>query len=87
MISELVTERLLLRRWRDEDREPFFRMCQDAEVMRYLRPMNDQTASDTFIDRLNAHFDMNGFGMWAAERRDTAQFIGLIGLQIGRAHV
>ena len=52
MISELVTERLLLRRWGDEDREPFFRVCEDAEVMRYLLPMNDQTASDTFIDRL-----------------------------------
>ena len=84
MISELVTERLLLRRWHDEDREPFFRLCQDAEVMRYLLPMNDRTASDAFIDRLNAHFDMNGFGMWAAERRGKAQFIGVIGLQIPR---
>ena len=72
MISELVTERLLLRRWRHEDREPFLRMCQDAEVMRYLLPMNDRTASDAFIDRLNTHFEMNGFGMWAAERRSSS---------------
>ena len=53
MISELTTGRLLLRRWRDEDRERFFRMCQDAEVLRYLLPMNDRTASDALIDRLN----------------------------------
>ena len=84
VISELITERLLMRRWRDEDREPFFQMCLDAEVMRYLLPMNDRAASDAFIDRLDAHFDANGFGMWATERRDTAQFIGVIGLQIPR---
>ena len=84
MISELVTERLLLRRWRDEDREPFFRMCHDAEVMRYLLPMNDRAASDAFVDRLDKHFDVNGFGMYAAERCDRAEFIGVIGLQIPR---
>ena len=53
MISELVTERLSLRRWRDEDREPFVRMREDAELLRYLLPMNDRTASDAFMDRLN----------------------------------
>lgn len=84
MISELVTERLLLRRWRDEDREPFFCMCRDAEVMRYLLPVNDRAASDAFVDRLNGHFEVNGFGMWAAERRDTGHFIGAVGLLIPR---
>ena len=83
-ILEIVTDRLLLRRWRDEDREPFFRMCLDAEVMRYLLPMTDCAACNAFIDRLDDHFEANGFGMCAAERRDTSEFIGLIGLQIPR---
>lgn len=87
MISELITARLLLRRWCDEDREPFFQMCQDAEVMRYLLPMADRAASDAFIGRLDNHFDMNGFGMYAAERRDTGEFIGIIGLQIPRIQI
>ena len=84
MISELVTERLLLRRWRDEDREPFFRMCQDAEVMRYLLPVADRAASDALVDRIDAHFYTNGFGRWVAERRNTGEFIGTIGLLIPR---
>ena len=83
-ISEVITERLLLRRWREEDREPFFQMCQDADVMRYLLPITDRVASNAFIDRLERHFDTNGFGMCAAERRDTDEFIGIIGLQIPR---
>lgn len=87
MISELITERMLLRRWREEDREPFFQMCQDADVMRYLLPMNDRAASDAFINRLDAHFDVNGFGMLAAERRETGEFIGVIGLQMPRVAI
>ena len=83
-IADVTTERLLLRRWREEDREPFFQMCQDADVMRYLLPMNDRATSDAFIGRLDTHFDVNGFGMYAAERRDTGEFIGVIGLQIPR---
>ena len=83
-IAEVITERLLLRRWREEDREPFFQMCQDADVMRYLLPITDRAASNAFIDRLESHFDTNGFGMCAAERRDTGEFIGIIGLQIPR---
>ena len=83
-ISEVITERLLLRRWRESDREPFFQMCQDAEAMRYLLPITDRAASNAFIDRLETHFDTNEFGMCAAERRDTGEFIGIIGLQIPR---
>lgn len=52
--------------------------------MRYLLPMNDRATSDAFIGRLDAHFDVNGFGMYAAGRRDTGDFIGVIGLQIPR---
>ena len=87
MFSDILTERLLLRRWRDEDREPFFEMCQDADVMRYLLPISNRTASDAFIDRLEGHFVANGFGMCAAARRDTGEFIGIIGLQIPRVAI
>lgn len=86
-MSEVITQRLLLRRWRDEDREPFFLMCQDADVMRYLLPITDRAASNAFIDRLETHFDTQGFGMCAAERRDTGEFIGIIGLQIPRVAI
>jgi RimJ/RimL family protein N-acetyltransferase len=35
-VTELRTERLLLRRWRATDRAPFARMNADPEVMRYF---------------------------------------------------
>ncbi len=52
--------------------------------MRYLLPIPDRAASNAFIERLESHFDKNGFGMCAAERRDTGEFIGIIGLQFPR---
>ena len=36
MTDKLTTERLILRRWTDEDREPFADLNADTEVMRYF---------------------------------------------------
>jgi ribosomal-protein-alanine N-acetyltransferase len=45
----LATARLLLRRWREEDREPFAAMNADPDVMRYFpRPLS-KAESDGFM--------------------------------------
>src|SRR6516162_11092022 len=44
MAISLRTPRLLLREWRDDDREPFARMSNDPVVMEMLLPM-DRVAS------------------------------------------
>ena len=77
----LRTPRLLLREWRDEDREPFAAMCADPEVMRYyLRPFADRAASDAWIDGMRRHYDEHGFAYWAVELPGEASLIGGIGL-------
>ena len=74
------TARLVLRRWREEDREPFAAMNADPEVMRYfLRPLT-QDESDRFIDRIEARFETDGIGLWAVERREDGAFLGFTGL-------
>jgi RimJ/RimL family protein N-acetyltransferase len=79
---QLQTERLLLRRWRHEDREPFARMNVDPEVMRYmLRPLSREE-SDAFIDRAERQFNEHGFGLWAVEVASGTRFIGYVGLWI-----
>jgi RimJ/RimL family protein N-acetyltransferase len=79
---QIQTERLLLRRWRHEDREPFARMNADPEVMRYLlRPLSREE-SDAFIDRAERQFNEHGFGLWAVEVPSGAPFIGYVGLSI-----
>lgn len=80
MLTKLLTERLVLRRWEDRDREPFAALNADPEVMRYFPSTMTRQASDTFVDRIEAGFDEHGFGLWALELRDTGEFIGMTGL-------
>lgn len=77
---DIRTERLLLRRWRDADREPWAAMCADPQVMRHFPATLMREQSDAMIDRLDAHFDEHGFGLWAVERIDLGEFIGFVGL-------
>lgn len=76
----ITTERLVLRRWREEDREPFAVLNADPEVMRYFpRPLTAEE-SDGFIERVEARFESLGIGSWAVERREDGRFLGFTGL-------
>ena len=74
------TERLLLRPWRAEDREPFAAMGRDPEVMKHFQSLLSREESDALVDRIEAFFDENGFGLWAVEIPGEASFAGFIGL-------
>jgi RimJ/RimL family protein N-acetyltransferase len=74
------TDRLIMRRWRDSDRAPFAALNGDPETMRFFPETLDQTASDAFVERIEARFDQQGYGLWALEVGATGQFIGFAGL-------
>jgi ribosomal-protein-alanine N-acetyltransferase len=78
------TERLILRRWRDSDREPFAAMNADSEVMEHFPASMSREESDSLVDRVEAHFDERGFGLWALEVAETGEFIGFTGLAVPR---
>ena len=81
MTVALRTPRLLLREWRDSDREPFAAMWADPEVMAfYAAPLGDRAASDSWIARMQAQFEARGFAYWALELPGEASLIGAIGL-------
>jgi RimJ/RimL family protein N-acetyltransferase len=81
-MSSLQTERLLLRRWRDSDREPFACINADPRVMEHFPATLAREESDALIDRVETHFAGHGFGPWAAELRAPGEFIGFIGLSV-----
>lgn len=78
--DSIRTERLLMRRWRDADRAPFAAMNADPEVMRYFPATLDRAASDSYLDRIEALFQRQGFGLWALEEAATGRFLGFTGL-------
>jgi len=79
-VPVLRTDRLLLRPWRPEDRQPFAELNADPEVMEFFVSPMTREASDAFVDRIEAGFTEHGFGVWAVELLDRGAFIGFAGL-------
>jgi RimJ/RimL family protein N-acetyltransferase len=78
--DELKTQRLLLRRWRGSDREPFAALNGDREVMEHFPDRLTRAQSDRLIARIEAGFERRGFGLWALEVLATGEFVGFTGL-------
>ncbi|MEV7009283.1 GNAT family N-acetyltransferase [Streptosporangium sp. NPDC051022] len=76
----METERLIMRRWRRADREPFAALNADLEVMEHFPAPLGREQSDALVDRIEAGFDEHGYGLWALELRATGEFIGFTGL-------
>jgi RimJ/RimL family protein N-acetyltransferase len=78
---QLETDRLIMRMWRNDDFEPYFQLCSDPEVMRFL-------GSGMTLDRFECwrhmafmvgHWHLRGYGPWAVEEKATGEFVGRIG--------
>ena len=79
---ELPTERLLLRRWRDSDLDPFAALNADPIVMEHFPARLTRAESDAMVERIEAGFRTRGFGNWAVEIPGVADFIGYVGLSV-----
>ncbi len=82
--TEHRTERLLLRRWRAEDREPFAAMNADPRVMEFFPALLSRVESDARVEAIERHWREHGFGLWAVEVPGVAAFVGFVGLSMPR---
>lgn len=78
--ATIETERLVLRPWRDGDRDAFAAMNADPVVMEHFPSRYERTRSDEFVDRNDALIRTRGWGLWAVEVKDGPAFIGFTGL-------
>jgi RimJ/RimL family protein N-acetyltransferase len=79
-VKTITTERLILRGWRETDRQPFATLNADPVVMEHFQGTMSRVASDAFVDRIEAHWKEAGWGLWAVELPRLAPFIGYVGL-------
>ena len=79
---QLKTARLLLRRWRETDHEPFAALNADPVVMEYFPARLSRAESDDLIARIEAGFAAQGYGLWALEARATGELLGFTGLAV-----
>jgi RimJ/RimL family protein N-acetyltransferase len=74
------TERLLMRRWQDSDRDPFAALNADPETLVYFPSTLTRAQSDELVDIIESRLEAQGFGLWALEVTATGEFIGFTGL-------
>ena len=76
----LETDRLILREWRESDLEEWVAMNASPEVMKYFPKTLTTEQSTEMFQRLQTRIELQGWGLWAVEVKDTDPFIGFIGL-------
>lgn len=76
----IETPRLILRQWQESDHEPYIQLNMDNEVMEFFPSTKTREESLAQMERLSKRIDDDGYGFFAAERKDTGQFIGFIGI-------
>jgi RimJ/RimL family protein N-acetyltransferase len=79
-VHELRTERLVLRQWRDADRDPWAALNADTRVMEHFPSTLSRAESDHWADVNAARIEERGWGLWAVEVIGGAPFIGFTGL-------
>ena len=78
----LETGRLILRRWREADRDPYAAMSADPAVMDWLDGTRSRAESDARIDRFEAQLEQRGHGVLALERKADGAFLGFAALAV-----
>jgi RimJ/RimL family protein N-acetyltransferase len=76
----IETARLILRRWRPDDVEPFAAMNADPRVMEFFRAVLTPAETKTMVAWIERRIECDGFGLWATELKSAKAFIGFIGL-------
>ena len=79
----IETERLLLRNWREADKEPFYRHTGGAAVMRWLGGAKSRVDLDRAVDERFIRWQQErGFTFWVVERKADGELLGLCGLKL-----
>jgi RimJ/RimL family protein N-acetyltransferase len=79
---EIETDRLILRRWQPSDIEPCCQLNADPRVMEFFPAMLTRAETEAMISTIEERIIQRGFGLWAAELKETKSFIGFIGLNV-----
>jgi RimJ/RimL family protein N-acetyltransferase len=80
----IETERLLLRRFTDDDRDTVALWNADPLFTRHLSGVQTRAETDEAFERWNRHWETHGFGLLAVEWKETGELIGRSGPQFHR---
>jgi RimJ/RimL family protein N-acetyltransferase len=80
----MITQRLNLRPWRDDDLDFLAELDADPEVMRYILDgsTRDRRQSADGLERMKREWEELGYGRFAIEVRATGELVGWAGLAV-----
>ncbi len=78
----ISTERLVLRSWLPSDIEPFAKMNEDDDVMKYFPKKLNKNETIAWIEKNRLNFVNYQFGLFAVEHKLTKEFIGYTGFAV-----
>ncbi|MEX2974770.1 GNAT family N-acetyltransferase [Streptomyces sp. C184] len=83
-MTEILTPRLLLRRWHDDDLAPMADINADPQVMRWIDDgsVRDLDHTAEAIERWEEEWDEEGFGLFAIELLASGELAGFTGLSV-----
>lgn len=79
---KIETTRLILRSFTPNDLDPFAIIMADPQVMRFSLngPLSTKQVEEYLQQRIFAHYDKYGFGLWAVINKEDQRLIGYAGL-------
>ncbi|MCP5094505.1 MAG: GNAT family N-acetyltransferase [Chloroflexi bacterium] len=82
-IPTLTTDNLILRPFTSTDAVPMHHIISGKDVLKYFPGTQSPTPEqvEKMIDRLLAHWQEKGYGLWAVAHRSTGALLGRCGLQ------
>jgi ribosomal-protein-alanine N-acetyltransferase len=78
--SEIITDRLILRQWKETDYPLFAKMNANIVVMEFFPDVLSEEESNSLVDKFASLISEYGWGCWAVEIKNTSEFIGFVGL-------
>ncbi|MCC6371467.1 MAG: GNAT family N-acetyltransferase [Bacteroidia bacterium] len=81
-MEPIITQRLILREWIQEDAQQLYALNNDVEVLKYTGdlPFANLEAAETLIRQYD-QYRKCGYGRWAVLDRNTGDFLGWCGLK------
>ena len=86
-INELVTARIRLRQWQEQDFPLFTALNADPQVMEYFPDPLTEEQSNQLARRCESLIAEQGWGFWAVELKSSQQFMGFLGLHKPQANL
>lgn len=85
----IETERLILRKFVEEDYERLFLLDSDPEVMKYIgiAPLTKAEESKEVVKMIMQQYEDNGFGRLAAIEKESGLLVGWSGLKLHIAEI